>query len=373
MRKLSLVLLVLLLLAMVSVVAAQDVPCGDLSEEDCAFLSDSLAASASVGSATFTIDATLNTTNEDGDDTNIAISGDGAFSGAEGMLGGMMGGMMSDPAAAADMSGMMSGFESGVSAFDGALNLTIDTGDAPLDIQLVLVDSIGYINFGALGLAGMRMGQNAELPEWGGVNLVDLVSTVTEGMTPEQISSMAGNMAGGSAADASLASDLDFATVGSHIVLSRLEDSEIDGVAVAVYELSLDVAGWLNDPATMEMMQEQMANDPAAADMSAEDVTAMLAAAAENISFSVTGYFGLEDNYVYGLEIAASVDAAAIAEAAPDSANASGGGSFDLSFGIYFADQNAAPEITAPEGAVVAEADELMQMFGMMFMGAGSR
>src|SRR5262245_55497242 len=99
MRKLSVVLMVLLLLAMGSIVSAQDIPCGDLSEDDCALFSGSVGSLLSNDSATFTIDATITTTNDD-EETTTTITGDGSYSGFQGLSSTLMAGMMSADGAA---------------------------------------------------------------------------------------------------------------------------------------------------------------------------------------------------------------------------------------------------------------------------------
>jgi hypothetical protein len=366
MRKLSIVLMVLMLLAMGSFAAAQDIPCGDLSEEDCSLLSGTTEAMGSVSSATFTIDMSITTT-EDEEETTITISGDGSFSGAEGLLGDSMTAMMSDPASAADTSAMMQMFGVAIADLDAALNLNVDAGAGDeIVIELVLVDSIGYVNFDALGLAGMQLGEDLTLPEWGGVNLPELLETMGPQMGAMMGGGMpGGGMPGGGTTGGGLPEDFDPESFGQYFIITRLEDDAMDdGTAVAVFEMTVDFAGMMSDPALQEAMAE-----------SGEEITeaqmeAMMSMY-ENMAFALNVYVGLEDNYLYGFDLALSMDMSAMA--ATSGTRTSGNpGAVDVAFSLYLADFNAAPEITAPEGAEVATTDQLMSLMGMMMGGMGA-
>jgi hypothetical protein len=360
MRKLSVVLMVLLLLVMGSVVAAQDIPCGDLSEEDCTLLSGIGDSMATVDSATFTIDATITSTADD-EESTITISGDGSFSGVAGMMSSSsIEGMMSDPAAAADPTAMIAAATAMLGNFNGALNLNVDPGTgSPLDIQLVLVDSIGYVNFGALGLAGMQLGEDMTLPEWGGVNLPELIGTFGSSMAGS-MPGMGGATTGGDTGTSTLPEDFDPETFASYITITRGEDDAMDdGTAVATFEIGVDFAGMMSDPSMQEALAEMD-----------EDELAAAQAMYENMEFSLNVYVGLEDNYLYGVDLGLSMDASALSNLGDPSEAV---GTVDVAFSLYFADYNNAPVVDAPEGAEVATTQQLMSLMGMMMGGPASR
>lgn len=357
MRKLSVVLMVLLLLVMSSVVSAQDIPCGDLSADDCTLFSGAFASIGSADSATFTIDANIATTGGASDST-VAISGDGSFSGAQGLMGGMMSNMMSDPTAAANPAAMMEGLTSMLSDFSATLNLNVDSGTgAPLDIQLVLVDSIGYVNFGALGLAGMQLGQNTTLPEWGGVNLPELIST----LGPSLAGMVPGMTPGGTTPSTDATpSSMDPAAMMQYLSITRIDDDTMDdGTAVATFEVTIDFAGMLSDPTvTADMTDAQMQQAQAMAD---------------STDFTADIYVGIDDGMFYGIDLSGSVDASAIAAASSSTTTTAAAGTTDFDFALYFADFDNAPAVTAPDGAEVATTQQLMTLFGAMMGGPASR
>lgn len=279
--------------------------------------------------------------------------------------------IMTNPSMGTNPMSLFGSFTTALDSFEGELNILIaeEGEDEPTDIQLRLVDGIGYVNFEALGVAGLRIGRNMELPEWGGVNLTALFTTLMSDMPDGSIEEMMGGMMGGTGG--SPMDELDGEVMSNHIMITRLEDSELNGVAVAVFEVSVDFAGLMSDPAMMEMMQEQMTEDLPEG-VSIEDMGAMMSAMYASMSASVRSYIGLDDNYVYGVEVNFAADSSAMMEALPEGVEvASEGGATSLSVGLYLTDHNTEQEFTAPEGAVVAEVEDIAPLFAMLMGGFG--
>jgi hypothetical protein len=261
---------------------------------------------------------------------------------------------------------MMQMFGVAIADLDATLNLNVDAGAGDeIVIELVLVDSVGYVNFGALGLAGMQLGEDLTLPEWGGVNLPELLET----MGPQLGAMMGGGMPGGGAGmpgggttGGGLPEDFDPESFAQYFTITRLEDDAMDdGTAVAVFEMSVDFAGMMSDPAVQEAIE---ASGEEVTEAQMEAMMSMY----ENMAFTFNVYVGLEDNYLYGFDLALSMDMSAMA--ATSGTRTSGNpGAVDVAFSLYFADFNAAPEITAPEGAEVATSDQIMSLMGMMMGG----
>ncbi len=377
MRKFSLLLLLLLLLAMGSVVAAQDMPCGTLAEADCTFLTDSAAAMATVDSATFTLDLTITTSDGEDETSTTTISGGGAFNGATGLVGVGMMGMMTNPSSATDPTSMLGGLTEGLADFDGEINLIITSSeeDEPTDLQLRLVDGFGYINFDALGLSGdddddssSGTGRGLNLSGWGGVNLIELITRAAEELPEGAMDGAMGGMMGGMAGvgnNPQLPEGFDPELMSSAIVITRLPDEEFNGVTVAVFQTTLDLASVMSDPAMIEAIQQQMAeNMPADQEMTPEQSQQMMQgmmALYEGMNFSVITRIGIDDHYIRSIEANMSMDMSGMAAAAPADASVSNG-SFSLAFSLTMDQFNEPQTITAPEEPNIVEVDDLLQM-----------
>ena len=151
MRKFWFLATLLILCLIVPVTAAQDQTtfCGGLSERDCADLTAYEEANASVDSAAFELEFVM-AIDAEGEKLNLDVAGTGAYSGVQAMAGVAM----DDPMA------LMTGDGLGtlIKALSGDLDLTVNLpaemtdGTTPetVNVHVMLVNGIGYIDFDAL-------------------------------------------------------------------------------------------------------------------------------------------------------------------------------------------------------------------------------
>jgi hypothetical protein len=385
MRSRLTILTLLLLLCTGLTASAQGMTqfCDNLPQEDCDILTQSQSAMMTLESATFDFNAQFVVGGEQETQT-LGLTGTGAFSGA-----GMMGmAMMNDPAMMSDPAAMLNAFAGALGNFDAELNLQVMLPDEAmnmesLDLQLRLVDGIGYINFDALrasmGESGAQMG-GTELTGWGGLNLVEVFTRLNEqGM----LQGMQGQMQ-------TTPPDMEayMALVQNYVTVERLPDVE----GAAVFQTTMDLAGLYADPAFWETMgMSEAGSDPQMAQMGN---------LFEGASFVSTTTIGLEDYYIRAVTMnmvwnmptvtgttapdtgmMPTTDAggtpSAMTEGTPEAAPGVGGAAPDgsmvpntlnVSFTMTFDNFNSAPAITAPENATIAETD---QVLGML-MGGGA-
>lgn len=382
MRSKLMILIFLLLFCTGLTASAQGMTqfCGNLAQEDCDILTQSQTAMTALESATFDFDVQFMTGGEQQMQT-LGLTGTGAFSGA-----GMMSmGMMNDPSMMTDPTAMMAAFASTLGNFDAELNLQLTLPDEianleSLDLQLRLVDGIGYVNFDALresvGEETLQMG-GTELTGWGGVNLVELFTTLNEQgmMTQGQMQTTPPDM------------EAYMTLVQNYIMVERLPDAE----GAAVFQTTMDLAALYADLAFWETMgMGEVASDPQMAQMGN---------LFEGASFVSTTTIGLEDYYIRAVTMnmvwnmptvtgttapdmgmMPTADAggtpSAMTEGTPEAAPGVGGAAPDgsamtntlqMSFVMNFDNFNAAPAIIAPENATIAETD---QVLGMLMGGA---
>ncbi|NWF70828.1 MAG: hypothetical protein HXY40_17220 [Chloroflexi bacterium] len=402
MHKFVLLLLAALLLTISFTASAQDARfCGGLSDADCELLYASEAAMAGLESATFTVDATLAVTRGDETETTT-VTGGGSWVGALPNFGAMM----NNPMTIADPFGALGGLGEGLTAFDGTLNLLItnmDPGEEPAtrDIQLVLVDGIGYVNFDALfpreegDSNDNRGGRGMNLSGWGGVNLVELLAAMPNimgqmgGMMGGQGGMPAGGMMGGGltgVGDMNIPDDV----LMNHVTITRLADADYNGTTVAVFQTTVDIGGIMTDPTLLAQMAAQMAeNAPEGTTaMTPEQMGAAMGAMFPNTSFTNTQMIGLEDNFVRSrmvemtLETAGGMGIGGMMGAAPGRAEPSPAETPEaaaalpatqvVSVAFAFDQFNSVAAISVPEGAEVIPTEDLIQLLQFFMMPGGS-
>lgn len=323
--------MLLLLLSMGAIAHAQgemQVMCGNLSAEDCAVLQTASMNMSTLTSGSMTADLSFagtmdGTPSEFGFDIAATWTGAGIGLSPEQSL----------DLASADPTAIINNAVSGIAGFNGSLSFTITPppGDttlpAPITLDLRLVDSIGYINFDSLAMFGAMMGPDFPTG-WGGTNLVDLFTQLGP-----MIGSMTGDMS--SMMEATPATQPDMAQISTvanqYITITR------DG---GTFNFAIDLAGLLNDPQIQSMIEEQGGEA-----MSAQDL-ADLENASLTASMTLTG----DSQFIQDI----SINLAAESEGEP----------FTMTGTISFADHNAAPLVTAPEGATIVTTEELMNGVG---------
>lgn len=339
MRKMmvGLMLLAMLLVSGLSFAQEPAVLCGGLSEADCAILQQSADAMAGVTSATFTFDLNVDA----GDQGSLALAANGSFEADMAALGldatALAGLNSADPTA---VFGVLKTVIQGVKA---TLNLTVSgTGSAALpadvNVDLILVDGIGYLNFKKLavlaGPQGDQMLAGFGITEWAGLDLVGAV---------DMMAGMGAEMGGATAAQPDSAAIQ--AVVANYVTVTR--GADVDGEAV--FTTTVDLAGFMSDPAFAELMAAQGTEI-------GEEEAAMAMQMMEGIVITATSTVNLETFFQTSTAFEFSLSGEVLAMAGADAPSA-----LSIVGTVNFDNFNAAPAITAPEGPVATIMD-LMQM-----------
>jgi hypothetical protein len=242
MRKILLAVLLIFALSLGSVAMAQDTECLGLPAAECALLEESNAAMAGVTSAAFDFSLAVS----DGGAPMPMLSGSGRFNGEGISVDPMALTETSDPAA---IIGALSGV---IPMLNAELNLDLSGAGMPLQLNLLLVDGVGYLNFGALSMlmGGPDALAQMGLPtEWGGLDLVDTLTNLApmmEGMTGEM-----GDM-GATEMDPAQAEAL------GESMLQYVTAAAVAGATTTDFVYTVDLAGILSDPAFAELVSEQI-------------------------------------------------------------------------------------------------------------------
>ncbi len=256
MRKFVLVLLVLMMSMLANGVMAQDsaVFCGNLSAEDCAILEASSAAMATLSSASFDFSLNVAIAGTDGTESQsiaFTVTGDGAYSGDPAMMNSVS---TIDPN---DTAAVMAAAGEALAALNAELNLSLilpaelATEMAPgfpnqIDLQLSLVDGVGYINFDTLAPL-LQGAMPMELSGWGGLDLIDTLTQMGPmlgGMTmptPDETESME-------------MSEEDMQALMESMTMERVAD--MDGQAVFV--MNFDIAALMTNPIVRDSMMTSL-------------------------------------------------------------------------------------------------------------------
>lgn len=328
--RLLLVCALLLLVSVGTLAHAQgdtQVLCGNLSADDCALLASASTNMSALTSGTMTANLAFAGT-MDGSPAEFGFDIAATWTGA----GIGLSPEQSLDLASADPTAIINNAVSGIANFNGSLSFTITPppGDttlpAPLTLDLRLVDSIGYINFDSLAMFGAMMGPGFPTG-WGGTNLVDLFTQLGP-----MLGSMTGDMSGmGTTTEATVVPQEEIARItgiaNQYMTISR------DG---GTFNFSIDLAGLLNDPEIQSLMEAQGSEA-----MSAQDLADL-----QNANLTATMTLTGDNQFIQDI----AINLAAESEGEP----------FTMAGTISFANHNAAPLVTAPDGATVVTTEELM-------------
>lgn len=339
MRKMmvGLMLLAMLLVSGLSFAQEPTVLCGGLAEADCAILTQSAEAMAGVTSATFTLDFAFDA----GDQGALNIAANGSFEADMAALGldatALAGLNSSDPTA---VFGVLKTVVQGIKA---SLNLTVSGSGAmalpaEVNVDLLLIDGIGYANFKKLaalaGADGDQMLGAFGITEWAGLDLVGAIDMMS-GMGAEM-----GDMSAAQPDTAALE-----AAVAQYVTITR--GADVDGEAV--FTTTIDLAGLIGDPAFAEMMAAQGTE---MGEAEAAQAMEML----QGVVITSTSNIDLATFYQTAVTFDFSLSGEVLAAAGADAPSA-----LNLSGGVVFDNFNAAPALTAPEGPVAT----IMDLMGL--------
>ncbi len=328
-RLLLIASVVMLLAGMIFSVGAQDapfVPCGDLSAADCDELTAAFVQTSEATSAAFTIDGAISIPGQMA--MEITLTADGSFSGAPVMS---VGTNATTLAASANPLAMLNA--DSLDGFSGELNLSIGglestLGSESLELQLALVDGIGYINFGALSESLGAMGTQLQLPEgWAGTDL------------GEALEMFAGMAAGAM-------EDMPEQTVMSPEQMEGLMQYYTVTRDGDTFTMSVNMAGMMSDPVMQEMLEAQGSANNEASQAVLEGF--------EDATFEIS--YTLVDGYIGEMGVLVEIDGSSMDL----------DGLFVIDLTIAFSEIGTAAPVTAPEGATVVPFMQAMQAFGGM-------
>lgn len=369
MRKLFVLLLISLLAVFGagSIVQAQDpaelVYCGTLAEADCNLLKQSATAMSSLSSASFDFNLQFSVNTAETGPIDFALNGVGSFTDAP---TGLTATSMSNPAALAEtLPGLLRQLKADLSLTLTLPQMLIDqmaasgaTLPSTAQLDLRLVDGLGYVNFDSLKpvLDSVQPGLSEQFAGWGGIDLAALFEQALA-ENPQMLDEMTAGMTASMDADATAM----LAAMQNGVTITR--GSDVDGAAT--FDISLDFAALASDPAFIEAIRQQMeAQGQAIDEAEFQQGLEMLPAIGEAVAFTASQTVETATGFIRSTSFNLSVDTSKLPADMVSEADASSPAQINISGSINYADFNAAPAITAPEGAQIAPPE-------MLGMGAG--
>ena len=325
MRWIKLTVLALMLLLPIALVSGQTLDkrallCGDLGEADCQILLQNDAVMDGVNAFAFDASMTLDVEAPEPEAMSLVIDASGAMSFSQETMSAIL--AMEDSlmnpgmlAAAEETFAMFDALIAGMSAqLTAAVQVASQDGTEDMSLNLRIKDGIVVLNAAAVAAA---TGESMGSLEWFGVDATGLFSLLAA--DPDMQSAMASEM------DMSGASEMMMAQA-----VTRLADSEVNGVPVAVFEMEQNLDQFMGLLDT--------------------EATAAVAESSSTLTATMRHYVGLEDHYTYRAEfIMNSADEALTA-------------SMDMSMTMDFSEFNLPVAVEIPEDAFVFPLEFLLQM-----------
>ncbi len=357
MRKITLLALLLILCVSGAAVAQETPPvfCGTLSQADCAILTQSQAAMKSLDSASFNLD--INVTVSDipqmTEPLSIGVTGSGAYSG----IGAMTSAILDNPG---DMSKMLTGLLTKLN-FDGTVTINLSPDivkmariPASITIQERLVDGIGYLNLDTLSAL---MGRS-QLHGWYGLDLAGLLDAAMKQM-PDMFNGSMGNMSAMQDYQKAMMNP-DF--YNRFMTIERTDDGSGD---TAMFAMTINMASLMTSPEFTALMNEQMqAQGTTMTDAERGQAMAMVSQMFKGMSITIHQEIGLSDYFVHNASGSFSFDTTGMMKSmstmSKSTPSAQASPKISVDFSYSYSDFNAAPAITAPEGATIIPYQSLL-------------
>lgn len=325
MRRIKLTVVAIMLLLSIALVSGQTLDkrailCGDLGEADCQILLQNDAVMDGVNAFAFDASMTLDIEAPEEDAMSLALDASGAMSFLQESMDAIL--AMEDSlmhtagqAMSKDVIAILDALITGMTAeVNAVIQIISQDGTEDMSLNLLINDGIVMLNAAAVAEA---TGESMGGMEWLGVDATGLFSLLAADSGME--SGMTSDM------DMTEASDMPMAQA-----VTRLADSEVNGVPVAVFEIEQNMdqfVGLLDTGAT-----------------------ASIADSPSTMNATVTQYIGLADHYTRRVEMnMTGVDEALMV-------------SVDMSMNVDFGDFNQTVSVEIPEDAFVFPLEFLMQM-----------
>lgn len=327
-RCLILAMLVMLLMPLAGVSAQADREgfdyCQMAPAPDCQILINSEAAMAEVSSFAFDIDVSLDLAADgEGNNSRMRMTGNGRIAADPEAIAALndMEGLDS-----VDVDAMRAGLGSLLTSIEGEVSLlvteiTTDKTGAEVvsetPVNLIMENGVYALDLASMVEASGESIEGMEGFEWLGVDLNGAAASILAEATAS-FNTESGMM------------NMDESGLAESMTITRLPDGEVNGTAVAVFELSIDYATLLEVIDITAVMAGMSAD--AAADQS--EVEAMLESF-QDATLVIREHIGLEDFYAYRVDVAA------------ESAFAS------FALGIDLGDFNASVDVDIPDDAFI--------------------
>lgn len=349
-RCLILMMLVMLLAPLAGVSAQSDGEgidyCQLVAEPDCQILVNNEAVMAELSSFAFNVDMSFHLLPEsEAGDSHVLLTGDGRVAFEPKALGAAneMAAMTS-----ADSDAMVTMLDSLFAGIEGEVSLlltqtTTDKAGAEqvgrIPINMVMKDGVYALDLAALGEESGESMAGMEGAGWLGINLTGAAKFIMADPELGPMMDMESEMM-----------DMDYSDLAESMTITRLPDENLDGVAVAVFETSIDNNVLLDFMLASMMYGADMEMERAEMDAMMESL--------QGATILARDYIGLEDFYSRRINVFMDTDVAA-ADAAGSSME-----SFSMSFtgGVDLSDFNAPVDVEMPADAVVLPYAALMQM-----------
>jgi hypothetical protein len=234
---------------------------------------------------------------------------------------------------------------------------------AELTTHVILKDGIGYIASEDLAFIDPSI---PTMGEWFGVDIASMVEMGFEQSMSAQNAADQQAMMQSMAIGSMLSSEEVHGLIEDFVTVERLDDAEVDGVEVAVFQFGFDFAGFLSSPGFWELIAQNLDAINAMANMQLTEadlqqaqmgMTFLGPALVQGLTFESTVAIGLEDYLPYEQTVdfawylSSLLTFAATTGALPPGSPTEA--MISLEIDSVNSDYNSAPEVEAPEDAII--------------------
>ncbi len=291
--------------------------CGSLSEDDCDLYQDFQTALQLPDSTDFELNTDI-TALVDGAEFEANINATGSYFYDIDVVEAYLESVEDVPLIDASVGDFVDFLESGIDAFDAELFVTVELppqagmmlGEREFELSLWLVDSEGYVDLTpASEIAGD--------PSFAGVFGVDLFDLINIGLEEITLGDVFEALED---ADMDEFSDpefqrqfqqqfenqfqqqLDPEAIAEFATLTRLEDEEIDGMTVAVFQTVVDVAAVFENEEILSLMEDSLPPE-ARGEIDMDDVANALSDSVNGTTFTITEKYDVDSQFLVESEV----------------------------------------------------------------------